>query len=506
MSPRPWWTAVGVWMMVSACGPAASERKGPDGLGEVPVAAADSYYIAPAAPAEPIVVASEVVARCEGGDGAACVDAGFLYAVGERVALNYPRATELYSKGCELGVVLGCHRQALLITDGRMGDPPDYVLARALYRRACDGDIAPACTNLGAMMMGGEGGAADVGASVALYAKACEGEDAFGCSNLARWLSTDAGGKVYGRALTLYERACALKMPSACGAAASFYDEGRGVAVDDVQARVLYERACELGFGPSCNDLGAMFESGEGGQRDEMRALKLYTEACEKDNPIGCRNLGRVLISGAAPQQQKLGAQALALACKQDEMVACMLLGQCMEEGKGVDRDMEMALQLYSYTCESGLAPGCFAAALFVDEAKDGKARDAERALGLYAKACDGDDKRGCFNAGWMLEKADGIPADVQRALTFYERACGDKFAKGCFGAAKLYRSRARPDDLGRARELLGGLCDENNAESCEELAQLLESGQGGAKDAKAAGRARAQACAMGYKASCDKL
>jgi TPR repeat protein len=506
MGTRPVWAAMSLVMMVG-CGSAnTGAGRGPQGLDDVPVAAADGYYLQPDAPAQSGPIASEEAARCEGGDAAACNSAGKLYARGERVALDYQRADTLFLRACDLGEPDGCYQAGMLVTGGTLGDPPDFGRALGLYQRACDGGVAGACTNLGSMTMRGEGREEDVPGGRALYERACEGGDALGCTNLASFLRGDLGGKDMAAALALYERACAMDHGEACEEAAEQHDEGAGTPVNDPRARELYGKACALKVGQGCNNLGAMYESGEGGAKAQIEALKLYTQACELDDRVGCRNIGRILILGETEQQQKLGVQSLALACKQNDLVACVLLGQCLEEGTGIDRDLPMALQLYSFTCEAGLARGCFAAGVFVDEARGGGTRDAERALSLYAKACDAQELRGCYNAAWMLEKADGVPADVPRALTFYERACSDTFPKGCLGASKLYRTRATPDDLTRARELLAGLCERSDADSCELLGQMLESGQGGPADAKGAGRARAQACALGYKESCDKL
>ena len=64
----------------------------------------------------------------------------------------------------------------------------------SLYQRACDGGLAAACFNQGAMYEKGVGLAQDVSKAAALYKKACDGGDMNGCNNLGTMV--DHGAQV----------------------------------------------------------------------------------------------------------------------------------------------------------------------------------------------------------------------------------------------------------------------------------------------------------------------
>jgi DNA-binding NarL/FixJ family response regulator len=64
-----------------------------------------------------------------------------------------------------------------------------------LYRRACDGDDARACTSLGWMAENGLGGLPrDDARAAALYKKGCDGDDATGCNNYGVMTEGGRGG------------------------------------------------------------------------------------------------------------------------------------------------------------------------------------------------------------------------------------------------------------------------------------------------------------------------
>jgi hypothetical protein len=73
------------------------------------------------------------------------------------------------------------------------GVPQDFVRARDLYRRACEGGELVGCTNLGLMYEEGLGGEQDLGEARGRYQIACEGSEQLACDLLASLNEPDAG-------------------------------------------------------------------------------------------------------------------------------------------------------------------------------------------------------------------------------------------------------------------------------------------------------------------------
>ena len=118
----------------------------------------------------------------------------------------------------------------------------DYKKVLYYYKKACDGNVYEACSDLGAMYHSGKGVKKDYKKAVELFDKACDGGYADGCSNLGY-----------------------------------MYDYGKGVKMDITRAMGYYRRACDAGSWVACRN----FASGLQASGDRARAAQYYKKACE---------------------------------------------------------------------------------------------------------------------------------------------------------------------------------------------------------------------------------
>ena len=76
---------------------------------------------------------SELERQCNNGDAGSCLNLGNLYYDGDGVKQDYKKASEFWSKSCEMGYALGC---------GILGDlyyvMKDYNKAMEFFGKACD--------------------------------------------------------------------------------------------------------------------------------------------------------------------------------------------------------------------------------------------------------------------------------------------------------------------------------------------------------------------------------
>lgn len=82
-------------------------------------------------------------------------------------------------------------------------------------------------------------------------------------------------------------------------------------------------------------------------------------------------------------------------ACDEGDMIACNVFGLMLEQGVGVERDVERAATLYELACEGGTMVGCTNLGILFD-AGAGVEQSAERAEGLYRVACEGGELLAC--------------------------------------------------------------------------------------------------------------
>jgi TPR repeat protein len=117
----------------------------------------------------------------------------------------------------------------------------------------------------------------------------CEAGSADRCRRLAVTYAFGQGvDKDEPRATALYEKACAMKDPSACVFAGQMHEFGRGVGKDDSVAAGYYEQACDLQWPTGCYNLAVLYERGTGVPADRQRAGVLYQVACTAGAQIAC--------------------------------------------------------------------------------------------------------------------------------------------------------------------------------------------------------------------------
>lgn len=123
---------------------------------------------------------------------------------------------------------------------------------------------------------------------------------------------------------------------------------------------------------------------------------------------------------------------AAALATKATECPGGTMKGcfdAAMEaEWKG---EIARATELYTRTCDAGVAPACNVLGLFAMEGR-GVSKDPARAYSLYLRACDGGEVAGCFNAGVCHRTGLCAEKSDAQATKFLRRACDGGDTDAC--------------------------------------------------------------------------
>lgn len=195
---------------------------------------------------------------CALGDAASCHDLGYLYFEGVHAPRDQDRALALFAQSCDMGLPRGCGTQAwLYMQDGLTPQGRDDARAIELGQRACAGNDAPACTNLGHLIEQGKGVPADPARALPYYIKACAAGHTFGCGSLGVLMAQGRGTPPDETAALPYlQRGCSDEHGEACAHLALLHQYGRaGLPKSAATANYFRRQACANGDRPSCTYL-----------------------------------------------------------------------------------------------------------------------------------------------------------------------------------------------------------------------------------------------------------
>lgn len=208
------------------------------------VKARDAYQAKDYATAAPLLIE-----LCEVDEYAqTCSFAGRLVANGEGTAQDLKKSIDLFGIGCAGGFADSCRYAAAVYEQSA---PPlrNDVRAAAFLKDACDLGDLEACAQMGDRHKTGIGVVIDADRAFQYSTKACEGQIAKACTDLG-WLyepfntHREKGPRADpAKAVEYYRMACDMKDGRACALLGDRYDFGNDVEQDTEMALKLYHLA-----------------------------------------------------------------------------------------------------------------------------------------------------------------------------------------------------------------------------------------------------------------------
>jgi TPR repeat protein len=174
-----------------------------------------------------------------------------------------------------------------------------------------------------------------------------------------------------------------------------FYWLGMEAADDDKEAKTYFEKGAKLGFWACMDQLGLLLRKEKG---EEKKAYDWFLKAA-------------------------------ALGWK----TALFHLGECYEQGIGVDQDLTKAVQVYDHAVRSGSGEAASVLGLMYAEGR-GVEEDPEKALAYYKQSVSLGAHDAEKNIGDAYFYGQGTEKDHQEADLWYHRA----FEHGSLGAAAM--------------------------------------------------------------------
>jgi TPR repeat protein len=211
----------------------------------------------------------------------------------------------------------------------------------------------------------------------------------------------------------------------------------------------------------------------------------------------------RVLTAGPSETDDPAELQRR---CYGGKAADCFKLAGFYREGKNVETDHRLALDLNEKACNGDYLPACNDLAVYFLWGNL-VPKDVSKAAALFKKACDGGAAPGCANLGQRYEKGEGVEQNLERAIKLYKSSCDQNAAVGCFylGAATVSGTGVAKDPS-LAASLFEKACNGRQAEACSRLADMLERGEGIAQDHEHSRKVEDQACDAGWAPDCYKL
>lgn len=176
--------------------------------------------------------------------------------------------------------------------------------------------------------------------------------------------------------------------------------------------------------------------------------------------------------------------------CEAGAAGSCLMLGVRYERGENVNRDIDKAFEFYEQSCKLGSSHGCYAKALVLFHERD----NPIQALSFLEHGCD-QQKHGpsCVVLGDIARDGEVYAVDEREALHRYGQACETGYHIGCNAYIRhLWTASQQLVGLQDFVRFLEQNCDAGHEMSCNEVAELHQTGAQWGAEALPPSRAKA--------------
>lgn len=195
---------------------------------------------------------------------------------------------------------------------------------------------------------------------------------------------------------------------------------GKGVPVDLEKARLWLDRAAEKGVLDAQVLLGAAYMSGTKYPKDYQVSAKYLLQAA---------------------QQQPLNG-----GLKSEQAMAQYWIALMYEEGRGVEKSHEKAIQYLQLAAGNGNYPAQYDLGSLYEQGAGGITMDKARACELFVKAADQGHPKALHNAGYCNQVGVGVKKDAQQAIVYYTKAAGVGDVRSEYNIGVLYSQLGQAD------------------------------------------------------------
>jgi uncharacterized protein len=262
----------------------------------------------------------------------------------------------------------------------------------------------------------------------------------------------------------------------------TYYYYGFSVNRYILKAIEWFKKAADFGYSDAQYMLGMIYETiAESQEQNTVMAAHYYELAAKQDHPYALYALGINALEKkawpiaihylerAAHQQYALAAYSLAMyfhekeektpikayewflvAAKQNHAISCYYTGLYHQYGKGVKKDIGMAVFWYEKAAHQNEKNALYHLAMILVNQPGSNKKDVFK---LLEKAALQDHHHAQYNLAVMYHKGDGVEADIHLAFEWYKKAAESGLAIAQYNLGMLYfEGKAVPKDENQAK------------------------------------------------------
>jgi TPR repeat protein len=194
--------------------------------------------------------------------------------------------------------------------------------------------------------------------------------------------------------------------------------------------------------------------------------------------------------------ERRYTREALDRDCRGGDGEACEILASSFLEGKGVEKDVNLAYGYLYDACALDRAHACYRVGAHLRHHAKKNPELRPRARELLEKACALDDATACDHIGADLYNGNGVftadEKDVAAARGHFERQCGRRYLQSCVNLATSFRENG---SLTRAFVASERACALGSTDQCALVGRLKVRGEGTPRDVAAGLRMLGERC-----------
>ena len=269
------------------------------------------------------------------------------------------------------------------------------------------------------------------------------------------------------------------------------------------------KKSCEADHPRGCLSLAFNLANGNGAPKDRHAAFDLFSRLCDEGLPLACEQVGNAYRNDflTGMKDDTRANDAFEKACRGELGAGCRYAAWGYRNGKGHEKDLLKAMELYADGCLLGNTPACYDGGLMLEQDRTEDASDQatfEYLKSLYGIACGREHAQACFRLGDIYNNGRySQTPNPSRAFELMTQACEHGSDNGCYNAGSwLISGKAWKKDGKRAIELLGPLClrkENPDIQACNNAGTAAYRGAGmAAPDYVSARKFYEQACYQG--------
>ena len=300
----------------------------------------------------------------------------------------------------------------------------DYTRAVSCFKIAAEQGHTQAQFQLGECYRLGKGVEKDIPMALSLFEKAAMQGHAQAQNTYGMYYILGRGvEKDYERGIHWVEKSAVQGFAEAQNNLGYFYKNGVGVEKDYEKAIYWYEMSAQQGFASAQLGLGNSYYDGIGVKSSSEKALYWYKQAAKQDLALAQSALGKYYRYSEHNYPEAVFWYKKA--AEQGVASSMFELGMCYYEGRGVEKDYEMA----AYWLEKAVKAGSWGARSRLEE--------VER---LLEKSFELKDPEKLYIRGRKYFFGDSVERNLEKAFRLYYKAAGKGHLPSQCALAKCYQ------------------------------------------------------------------